>query len=735
MKTKETENTEQTEKKYKCFASKIQPWWSINSIDKPDWRYFRKTYGDTFTEIDITPNWVDTFTIDIVVDSYKIRMIKIENIEGFPYYFLSSKILKKLTKGYVIRYDLDIWLTFGEHFFNSLASITDYTHRIKVNRIKHLTLTKNTSSLFWKIAPAIIFKKDPVINFDGFNKIEYQEDIIINMNNLLISNGIRGTDFGFYKLYKKTFNNKPLKLYQDTRGSNNMGGKPFVSVYQKPNGNFICFLNVVGKIYLENLFTDNEYYQMGQFGMSVDLGGGSEYKRKPLWLLGGEYDIDPYNNPLSVVLTAPQMVNKFVGVFECPFINSINDWVIVGDMINPRDGTPEISLGLDGSCLCFELSNTGALKLGRKIKPLEVWGGQNGWTSQYNTKLNNDLIVTNIYPGTGIDSSVSSWSWNDTKSKIRFLSTFISMYDWNFKTGLMDQLFAYKLVTFDGSKFNINIDPEYPTSYYSPNGLNMLGIIGTNYNSCMGTLNVSTDSYLDYVNQTKVMQNAQLEIAKQERDFSVKKSITSGVLGSIGGVAQSIVGGVMGNPFAVSQGITNSINSISNSVFNVERAEMKYNNTKKTIDAQNLTARNTSVAQNYRSSVTTDDINNKIGIRRTPGISYNKFGVSFPTRENDLDNFLSYWLQYGYFVDETFRSDELFASLFDNVRIFDYETNFTAYGEDDYVYFDIEMDEWFINFNFQQQPEEIRNALMIMCNNSFRIWIKRPQYQKLNYKY
>lgn len=125
---------EKATKKYKCRISDKAIFWTINSIDKIDKNTFIKDYVPTFKEVDFTPNFIDQFTVTIVLDKSTYTMLEITDTEtNEVMYFLNANISQKLSSGFTCQFDLDVFLTYAWDYYAFLAK-AKYMDTAYVNR-------------------------------------------------------------------------------------------------------------------------------------------------------------------------------------------------------------------------------------------------------------------------------------------------------------------------------------------------------------------------------------------------------------------------------------------------------------------------------------------------------------------------------------------------------------------------------------------------------------------------
>ena len=197
--------------------------------------------------------------------------------------------------------------------------------------------------------------------------------------------------------------------------------------------------------------------------------------------------------------------------------------------------------------------------------------------------------------------------------------------------------------------------------------------------SWYSTINIATDSYINYINSVKSTQNTNLQIAKQQSSLG----IASAVIGGVSSLAQSAFMGALGGG---ASGAISAVGSLANTGMGIANNILKYQNTKKQIDAQNADAKRSSSANNVNSNAVIDDMNNKIYSlenREARNVT-NGFNVKWPTPQQ-CTQFNKLIGDYGFYIDLDMDIDTI------NVIFLTPE-----YNGNTYTILDVEPDEFYI---------------------------------------
>lgn len=258
-------------------------------------------------------------------------------------------------------------------------------------------------------------------------------------------------------------------------------------------------------------------------------------------------------------------------------------------------------------------------------------------------------------------------------------------------------------MTFDGNKANsVN------------NVLNEGNII----NEGLGTINVSTDDYANYLAQIKPQMNTNLEVMKSQIELQEQQNSINSVFGAIGSIASIVV-----NPIGGMLGLGKSI---SNGIFSNSSLELQYQNQQKINDTILAVNKLSHTANNISSSCTSDDaickyINNQTmgdycdinGIWNS-GTQYlcSSTLVYFPNNTSDLK-----------FINNLIWKNGFFANMYISTKLA-FENDNTKYGKklNSFMYLDFEIDEDLLRLFKPNLPTDYIEAIKIVINNSVRLW-------------
>lgn len=678
---------EKVTKKYKCSIYKGGVWWSANSIDKPSKNLFINNYKNKMVEIDITPNWIDQFTVNLVLDNPGYGLLKIEDLTlNKTFYFINSNINKTLTNGYLVTYDLDLYLTYGLTFFEEISN--QGFNMVKVNRMLNPLLFRkysNTSQMqekyfnsnYYYPCEKYMYQVDPVIDYSKYSVTSYMKPVNLQLTQIVVPGNLSGSGFPTTPLYKWTdtnnqFNGNCVFYF----GAGNKLAKPVVHIFELSNGLYCCFLQPYnynwGGLQMPNWVPQAAKNALKQ-GQHLDDSGNFRLKT-----------IDNFPNTIQSKIT--WLANKYIGCFEIPFIEYITDWYLWGGGFS-KQATPPDGVG---DYYASAWTTYGEVVLCFTLQRNQVKGLSNPKT-----------IINNRANIGGCNYVTKPTTWFSLKPNSEesnnFLIHFANPYNFSFlswpNSGYMPlDFYSNAYFTFDGNNFNIiqNATTNYSTStdFISRYHNNLNG--GNGINTMRGTFNISVDSYNEYINSVKSTQNTNLEIARQNLKYSGAVSMLNFAMG----------GELTG---------VNMINQGFQQIGNF----MKYHNMEKSYAAQNMAAKNTSQANNISSSVTSDDIYNKTNLFSIKDITtlYVNFAIQYPQSAPEQLEVLYYILQYGIYINDYLPCD-LFFSFFTNENLF----------INDFVYIDFEISDKLLKMVFPTENQELINALKILCTNSFRIW-------------
>lgn len=672
---------EKVTKKYKCSIYKGGVWWSANSIDKPSKNLFITNYKNKMVDIDITPNWIDQFTVNLVLDKPSYGLLKIEDLTlNKTFYFINSNINKALTNGYLVTYDLDLYLTYGLTFFEEIRKQGFNT--IKVNRMLYPLLFRKQKipsdiskqyypsdkiDYFWKYH----YQLDPLINFEKYGYTSYMKEANIQLTKFRLANFLHTGGMRMAQESTDT-NNKFDGINPIFIGDNSYQSKPVVHMFQFSTGVYIGFLQVAtdgwATLKMPNWCGSTE---KDSISSSLDPSGNIRLKviKNFAW---------KFMNEIS------WMANKYVGCFEIPFIEYITDWFLWNGKYSKKGDVPT---NLGDYYNVF--GETGHMILGFSINREE-------FIRLYRPKQNASNVGV-----IGFSSTISIFGTDQIRLNNNFLANFLinyaNPYNFTFRPFVGGghyplDFWSNANLTFDGNNFNIvqNHVTEFNSSSTMENLYKNMINGGNGINTMRGTFNVNVDSYNEYINSVKIQQNTNLEIARQSIGFSTTSNLlnfaATGELSGINMVNQGLqaVGGLM-----------------------------KYANMEKSYAAQNMTAKNTAKSENISSSVTADDTYNKMNFKGSKPVTrvYVNIPLKFPQTLIEQYEITDFILKYGIYINDSFPVDLFFSFI-------ERENNW----ENNFIYIDFEITERLLKMVFPNENQELIDALKILCQNSFRIW-------------
>ena len=663
------------DKKYTCYISSSPVFWTINSIDKPTDSYIESL---EYNKIDFTPNWVDNQTITIVADKQSYTVLKlIDNEENFTYYFLNSNINKKMAKGYLLTFELDVWATYCIDFMGFLAksyiSSKKTTYFIKVNRTNNNYVLSKLENIQYQPDPTLSLESYPLVEINNAVTNRY----LRNFKKITIFKEMTNTNFNYNKKTDYNINAlDPVQPYGPTFyvASDNILNKPIGWVYESLDGDYIVLVQVAQSSWLT-------------MGLPGDIISNEDVPLDQDKNLRIESDTLSYLR-LSDKITF--LANRFIGKFEIPFFENIKN-MFIWPYANYVDGDDTKKALDNSSFIGFYM---------RRDEYLEL-GYSGGW---YPSKFTN---------GVNYDTSNNEYTklkFNDNEKLNRYVVSKSFLNNWNLAIGLKQYFNASNwnylsvldnnYISFDGNNFNLIYNISNPT---------IASISGALYNQFRGTFNVATNSYNSYVAGSKQQQNTGLQVAKQQFLSSSFSNLSNGLQSvlttpakTFGSLLKGDLGGAASNLFG---GIFGVVNTGLNQWNNTE----KYKNYVKGVAAKNLDAKNSATANNIGSSVTTDDVTNKLNLyKKEPDDKIgNPILVNLPVNKRDIVKLNNYIYLYGKYVNAYVDSADLFKQDFSQPFI--------------YIDCEIENDEiyrqWMPNLNV-----ETLELIKTMFANSFRMW-------------
>lgn len=689
-------------KKYKCRISEQEIFWTINSVDKIDKNTFNKNYVPNFKDVDFIPNFIDQFTISLALDKATYTMVEITDVETNEImYFLNSNISKKMDKGFICQFDLDVYLTYAWDYYKFLAT-SKFMDTAHVNRAMlpclwnwdnpyntgALTTFTQTSKMLQGL---IIGQKDPLVNYENGVSVVYSEKIKPQYTKLTVMTNLSAD--GSATNVVTNLSTTVMDIYFENVSTRK---KPLCYVYELPNGTYMCIIRYARGGWMRQALPYNKLSTNAQKTLDNNFNRANIYD----YYLSSQ---DPTYINLGAKITF--LANKFVGCFEVPFINAITEWFIWnGSFVS---GSSTNRAFTDGCVMGFFIDRDGGLQLGRY--------NSNSYDTNsnpiYTPKINNQTIDTD---------NERVINLKNPKSIISFMVRYAKVINFNYSVSKQSDYFNSNYLTFDGTTFNLVNECSTDTNLnaYVP---------GAIINQLRGTINISTDSYNEYVAQTQIVQNTGLQIARQQYNNSaidMTLNTIGTMLNAMGGIGNDLYNKKV--PSAAKMLSLGGIFSfISDGYQNIRNMTQKYYNYVKIQEAANQTARVTATANNIASSVVTDDSWVKMGLFLSStydtGIQ-NRYGISFTLDFNRIQADLWFLLNYGFYINQTLSIQQVFQ--FFNLDSWPER----QYYNNPYVYMD---------FNFPTEKyckiwkpnanSGLIEAINTLNKNSMRIWKESPK--------
>lgn len=653
--------------RYKVRISKQPIFWTTNSTNHPSKDLWTNTYLPTFVDIDCYINWVDVFTVTTVLDLATYTMMEItDTVTNEVIYLLANQINKKLSNGFEMQFVIDIYLTFGMGFYQWLSN---NKLPINVKRFLNNELLKEWYKQFKFI------QQDELLNYStGTQKITMTQ-VQNNNNNYQftvyntddwLKNGTQtnittiSDNINWYNTYKITQTDWNQMLFY---------------VFEQNDGNYWCIAKYGTKT-----------VQTTQVGVEPYLMINDTPTTTMQVLVGNSVD-DIVNNDY--------WINRFLGIFLIPPFFLIQNWVILkgsknyvgfeiqrSGFINLQSLNNSISWNFGDSN--FKIMNNSIFDASTQNYIIDTDYNFNCNMLFYNPS-DNDLLDNNKY-------FVNAYFLSQVRksnSVIQFPP--IDGY-WN--------MFENAILTFDGTNFNVVNNFQNVKSYIE---------------TYPGTINVSIDSYKEWLSQAQPIMNAQLQTTKASLDIQQNQNIFNGVMGSIGSFFGMMGSIGDGNAMGGISSLLNIGSTIGNSVFNSQKMTQDYQNLQTQQDAEMSSRKIGSGASNISSSFTLDD--SYVKLLLTNQINTNNeyiFGksyvVDFISNINDLK-----------FIHNLIYKNGIKANMYINADVAFNDSTMNTIGNQ-FIYLSFEFDDSYIRMFAPNLPNEYVDALKIVCNNSLRIW-------------
>lgn len=721
--------------RYKIRISKEPIFWTTNSVNHPHWTLWQSDYLPTFINIsNCYINWIDNFTISTILDSSDYTMLELtDTITNNVMYFLAKSISKKLQNGYELIFNVDIYLSFLSDFFQWLQQkdLPIYIKRFLSNSIlpewfKQKKYVQQDNLLNYKNGTAIMSNNSN--NCFCWKQSEQIDESAFLQGTYTVQNTF---------VLDSTINTTNNELYVNTDNINNSFTTPYFYVFENNDGYYYFILNGTNN---NNRWTMFVSYKRIDSVMFIENGNCSTSSIE------------------TAVLNSDYWRTRFIGKFNIQDWNMIPNWFTT----NGNNGFLGFRLKRD-SYVNFVKDSDMDLLQGNK-SPVLIEYVKNEIAKYININ----------YKGNWYKQLNLKWLGNDGKGNVpnlqNFLNTFYCKIFYNLKdsqieytspdsattavdrtqVGLNAIFETFMFINSATNQFNyeryfninlyfisqsrfINSTLQYcPVPYiwnFSINGfltfdgnkansVNNVINEGNIINEGLGTINVSTDDYANYLAQVKPQMNTNLEVMKSQIDLQEQQNIVNSVfsgIGSLGSMATNPLGGFLGLGKAISNGI-----------FTSQNLELQYQNQQKINDTILAVNKLSHTANNISSSCTSDDAICKYINNQTMGDACDINGiwqsnsqyfcsstlVYFPNNIGDLK-----------FINNLIWKNGFFANMFISTKLA-FENDNTKYGKtlNSFMYLDFEIDEDLLRLFKPNLPTDYIEAIKIVINNSVRLW-------------
>lgn len=656
-----------TNNRYKIRLSEQPIFWSTNSIDHPTRELWESTYLPTFFDLDTTPiNFIDMFTLSMVCDKDSYTMLELTDTKtGKVMYYLNNNINKQFD-GFEMIYKLDIYLSFCMDFYDWLK-----TNKLPINvkRFLNNDLLKEWYKQFKFI------QQDELLNYSaGTQKITMTQ----------VQNNNNNYQFNVYNMddWLKDGTQTSITTINDSVNWNNTykitqtdWNQMLFYVFEQNDGNYWCIAKYGTKT-VKTTQTGVEPYLVI-----------NDTPTTTIQVLVG--------NSVNNIVNNDYWINRFVGIFLVPPFFLIDKWFILKGSTNYLG----FSIARSGFIQLQSLNNSISWNFGDsdfKVMNNSIFdtSTQNYIIdNDYNFKCNilffnpndNDLLDNNKY-------FVNAYFL----SQVRKTNSVIQLPPidgyWN--------MFENAILTFDGTNFNV-----------VNNFQNVKSFIET----YPGTINVSIDSYKEWLSSAQPVMNAQLQTTKASLDIEQNQNIFNGVMDSIGGFFGMMGSIGDGNVMGGISSLLGIGSTIGNSVYNSQKLNQDYKNLQIQQDAEKSARKIGSGASNISSSFTLDDSYVKL-LLTNQNETHNEyiFGksyvVDFVSNINDLK-----------FIHNLIWKNGIKAEIFITADIAFNDNTMNTIGNK-FLYLNFEFDENYIRMYSQNMPVAYVEALKVVCSNSIRLW-------------
>lgn len=662
--------------RFKAYITKDNNiFWTKSSTDKPSQQYFNSIMQNANWEDlgEISPNWINQFNGQIVVDSDDYTYLKLTDLvkNETKYYFIDSvnKVLKN--GACVLDITLDVFCTYSYRLFY----LWGWDFPVKINRCNIPEIYKHAKDS--QLTP------DPLLNLTYPLRCFYYYNYKLPRNftnERAKAEGPNGYKFLYGKINNKVFSYKSpmgsknsIYFNNDSLGMQIAGTKllnlPLWDVYQTADG-YIYYFPIFSTEYLNDAYGLNGAYfwgfnevGQGNYQYAQNSVQWVDYiKESTSWVnhYQGRFIIPFWDklvlnsNVISILLEGVPNGNKVVlGFFHKVGIRTVQEHeedstnILISDGVNFTD------------LVTRESSENLHWYLIREIKTIN-----DTYNIGHPANINSQNLIQGSY-------GISPWLFKKDE-QYSFLFS---------QTGF--QYFKPELFKYD----------------YSITGPE--------------TVPISTNSYIQYLSSVQSSQNTGLQVAKQQ-------SIINGVQGGLNSVFGAVGSFMSGN-------ILGGVSSLVNGGFGVAKNVLQYENKKRMLDAQNADKQRSSTANKFQASNHISNYYNGFN----SNVRYTKGGVYYylPKIRNGiflmcpepntptLEYLNSVIWESGYYCDIITNTQTPLPS-----NMFERE----GYP---FIYWDINFNPEWVKRAYKYLNNELVDAISLTMNNPVRFWRHEPDYK------
>lgn len=657
-------------KYYAYITESDKIFWTKNSVDKPTYEYFVNLMRSVeWKDLgNITPNFINQFNGNIVVDKETYTYLKLINTEtNKTTYYSIDRVNKILNKGFVIDITLDVFTTYTLDFYTHLDD-----KPIKVNRTTAYCLASDTYARLQR-DDLITLPQVPALHQNGntqqFLSFGYKE--LSWHTNSLVS-GYRykmssDSEWVLKSRYTETF-----ELVEFNRFDNGkLYSQMLFDVYQDVDGAWF-----IVPIFGEKHTQSNTVDWWAEF--SVNIGSNLNYK------------CFNYLQYVEKVKNNTFWVNKYKGRFHLPnWMNIIaNTGIPVVINTNTDDNNRSYSILM--------------IKLRNGINNFRYQYGPN---KMYFDFTGNSINEFNQFSNKKINTYALS-KMSQAETPTFYFNDKLKNGDY-YLNGDRSTLFFDNI---NQNNINYNFNPTSGISMFTFGYNALIKIDGTE------TFPTSTNEYKSYLASVQSTQNTQMQLAKQNAIVGGVKSFINGAMGAASAALSGNVMGAVSSTVGAFSGIADSV--------------MQYQNKKREMDAQNADKQRSATAKNIEpSSIESVIKNSTITMRDVPNTRRLNLGdldgvISFTSFRNNLQEMdcslinQIVW-QSGYVINKVIKMRDIKQIYY--VSFYDDHIN-------SFIYWDIEIPNEYIKISFPNFNNELIEAISTTINNPVRFWKNTPNY-------